>query len=215
MKESKLKKAIEIATMYHKWQKRKDGSDYINHPLAVMETLKKYSFPEDALIAAVLHDVCEDSNCSNLNINSIFWTRVWFIINALTKNKKPKNNKELKAEYEKRQKAERVSNLENYKNYDEYIDYRFHLYLNRLYTWIIAEPWIFFIKVADQMHNLSSMDFFPKEKKERKIKEVEKYFLPIYEKSKILFNVENNTLKKYDIFLELLVEKIEKAKWNI
>ena len=67
-----LKKAIALATERHKGQKRESGEDYVSHPLAVMEILRRYSFPEEALICAVLHDVCEDTNISNLHIGKVF-----------------------------------------------------------------------------------------------------------------------------------------------
>lgn len=212
---NKLKIAIEIAEEYHKWQKRKDWTDYINHPLAVMNILKEYNFPEEALIAAILHDTCEDTKLKNISISDMFWVRIAFVVNALSKNKKPKNHKELKKDYEEKQKSRKISNLENFTNFDEYIDYRFHLYLNRLYTWIIAEPWIFFIKIADQIHNLSDMNFFPEEKKLRKIKELEKFFLPIYYKCEEIFKLDDKWYKMYNIFISLLLNSINKAKKDI
>lgn len=212
---TKLEQAIELAKKLHKWQKRKDWSDYINHPLAVMEILKKYNFPEEVLIAAVLHDVCEDTEVCSLEINELFGTRVGFIVNALSKNQKPKNNEELKKEYKERESKAKISNLENYKDFEEYLDYRFHLYLNRLYTWIIADPWILFIKIADQIHNMSDMTSFSKDKKLRKIKEAEEYFLPMYKKSKPIFDMSKKTIDKYNLFIELLTKKIEDTKKTI
>ena len=212
---TKLEQAIELAIELHKWQKRKDGTDYVNHPLAVMELLKKYDFPEDALIAAVLHDICEDTEVCSIDINKLFWTRVWFIVNALSKNHKPKNNEELKREYKERELKSKVSNLEIYKDFEEYIDYRFHIYLNRLYIWIIADPWIFFIKVADQLNNLSDMRVFTLEKKQRKIDEVEKFFLSMYYKLENVFEISENSLEKYNIFIKLLEDKLIEAKKNI
>lgn len=211
---SKLEQAINLATECHLWQKRKDGADYITHPIAVMEILKEYDFPEDMLIAAVLHDICEDTCICSLDINKLFWTRVWFIVNALSKNKKPKNNEKLKKEYKEKENMKKISNLETYKDFDEYIDYRFHIYINRLYTWIIAEPWIFFIKVADQLHNLSDMKVFPFEKKKRKLEETENYFLPMYKKLKYIFEINPNSLERYNIFIKLLEDKVLETKNN-
>lgn len=208
----KLENAIKLASKYHEWQFRRDGTPYIAHPLAVMDTLKQRDFPEDALVAAVLHDICEDTSLNLIDINSMFWHRVWFIVNALSKNKKPKNNKQLKEEYERQQKEKKITNLENYQNFDEYVDYRFHLYLNRFYTWIIAEPWIFFIKIADQIHNISDMTPFTNKKRQRKIYEIEKYFLPIYEKCADIFNMDINSTKEYKYFIGLLINEIEKSK---
>jgi len=205
MTQVKLQKAIKLATKLHKWQKRKSWEDYIEHPLAVMEILKRYDFTEDVLISAVLHDICEDTEATNIYIREEFWDRIWFIVNALTKNKKPVNNKELKERFEREK-----SKWGGDKTFKEFIDYRFLMYVNRFYVWIIADPWIMFIKIADQIHNLSTMQIFPKEKIKRKIAELEDHFLPVYKKSEEL--ITPMYMPKYEWMLKELREKIEEAK---
>ena len=212
---SKLSSAVDFATKYHEGQKRKDGSDYINHPLRVMEFLKNYNLPEDVLVAGVLHDIIEDTEITSMEISKMFWTRVSFIINALSKNKKPKNYSKLKKEFEEKIKNKKITNLENYKNVEEYIDFRFHLYINRLYMWILADPAILFIKVADQIDNLSDMKPFSKEKKLRKIKEVEKYFLPMYKKAENIFKYDEKNFDIYKKFIEKLESVINEVKSNL
>lgn len=61
-REEKLTKAIIFATTKHASQKRKDGTPYIYHPLAVAELMKKYGYDIDYQVAAVLHDVLEDTD---------------------------------------------------------------------------------------------------------------------------------------------------------
>ena len=209
------KQAIEIARKNHEWQKRKDGTMYIDHPLRVAKLLEDFNFPDYVLAVAVLHDTCEDTKLNIQDINSIFWNQVGFVINALSKNHKPKNNAQLKAEYEKNKNKKKISNLDNYTNFEEYIDYRFHLYLNRLYMWIIAEPSVLFIKISDQIDNLSDMKPFSKEKKLRKINEVEKYFLPIYEKAENIFSNDIKYYKIYHRFICMLKDVINQAKLDI
>lgn len=200
-----LEDAILLATQAHKWQKRKSGEDYIAHPLAVMEILRGYWFSEEALVAAVLHDICEDTDVSNFEIREKFWDRVWFIINALTKNKKPRNNDELKKRYEEIKKQ-----TSKYKTIEEYMDYRFHLYINRFSVGIMVDPWIMFIKMADQIHNISTMWSFRQDKKIRKLKELEKYFIPVYQKMEYI--VTPMYQKKYEWLLDDLIQSIETAK---
>ncbi len=172
----KLEKAMELAEKYHTGQLRKSWEPYIIHPIAVMNILKKYNFPEDVLVAAILHDIVEDSHMTNIEINNLFWERVGFILYALSKNPKPKDNDKLKKTYNK-------ESHDKYKTYKDYIDYRFFMYVNRFYVSIIADPWILFIKMADQIHNLSTLEFLPAKKQIRKIDEVENYFMPIYKKA--------------------------------
>lgn len=199
-----LDEAIKLATHLHKWQFRKTGEEYITHPISVMNILKKYDFPEEALICAVLHDICEDTEATNIQIRELFGDRVWFIINALTKNQKPRRNSELKKIYEKQK------NSWEYKNFEEYVDYRFHLYINRFTIWIIADPWIMYIKMADQIHNIQSLEIFPEEKRLRKIKEIEDYFIPMYEK--MTWILTPMYLEKYNNMMRDLKALIKESK---
>jgi guanosine-3',5'-bis(diphosphate) 3'-pyrophosphohydrolase len=164
-----------MAKKMHENQFRDSGDPYILHPLSVLEKLKKYDFPEDVLVAAVLHDVCEDTDISNMEIINEFSERVGFLLYALSKNNKGKNK--------------------------DSINYRFSLYINRFHMSVIADPAVLFIKMADQIDNLKTIDIFSLEKQKRKISELENYFLPIYEKSEGII-----TRKYFNVYKELLIE---------
>jgi len=56
---------------------------------------------------------------------------------------------------------------------------------------------------------------FPKEKKLRKIEEVERYFLPIYKKAKNIFTVDLENTKRYNNFIDMLENKIKEIKINL
>ena len=200
-----LEEAIKLSTKLQKWQKRRSWEEYIVHPLSVMNILKSFDFSEEVLVAWVLHDICEDTETTNIEIREIFWERVWFIVNALSKNRKPKNNKELKLNYE----IEKKNNSKN-STFEEYVDYRFFLYLNRFSMWIFADPRIMFIKIADQIDNTKSLDVFPKDKRDRKIEELEKHFLPLYERMTEILTP--RYMDKYKKMIQILNENIAKAK---
>lgn len=201
---TKLEMAIEFAKKNHEGQKRKSGEPYIIHPIAVMEILKRYDFPEDILISWILHDVVEDTEIKNLYIRDNFWDRVGFITHALTKNKKPKK-KHLLDKYKK------VKN--KFSTFEEFIDYRFHIYLNRLHVWIIADPWIMYVKIADQIHNVSTLEYVSEEKKKRKIEELEVHFIPLYEESRISISDEN--IEKFEILFQELKDGVKNEKENL
>ena len=56
-KEMNFKEALELATKYHKGQKRWGGEEYITHPIAVADRFEH----EDYKIVAILHDILEDT----------------------------------------------------------------------------------------------------------------------------------------------------------
>ena len=68
--ETILKKIAAFADKAHGDQKRKYADErYIEHPLRVMRTCKRYGYPLPVLAAAILHDMLEDTNTSAQQIN--------------------------------------------------------------------------------------------------------------------------------------------------
>ncbi|MBQ7410662.1 MAG: bifunctional (p)ppGpp synthetase/guanosine-3',5'-bis(diphosphate) 3'-pyrophosphohydrolase [Clostridia bacterium] len=59
-----LEKAIEFMKQKHGNQKRKQGTPYYTHPLAVAELLKSKGFSEEYQLAGLFHDLIEDTNAT-------------------------------------------------------------------------------------------------------------------------------------------------------
>ena len=59
------------------------------------------------------------------------------------------------------------------------------------------------------------METFPYNKQKRKISEIENFFLPIYKKSKNIFNIDKKTINEYNLFIDLLTNTLNKAKNNL
>lgn len=78
---NRLEKAIEIALNAHAGDEDKAGATYIRHPLRLMEQVET----ADERIAAVLHDVVEDSTQDLSDIESTFGTEIRDAVDALTK----------------------------------------------------------------------------------------------------------------------------------
>ena len=58
-----IDRAVDYANRKHKVQKRKDGSPYIIHPLAVAQIVAEMGLDCDAILGALLHDCIEDTDC--------------------------------------------------------------------------------------------------------------------------------------------------------
>ena len=84
---NKIKRAIEFATQKHKGQKRIGGNDYISHPVAVYEMVKKQGYGEDFQITALFHDLLEDTNATEEEILFYGNQNVLTAVKLLTKEK--------------------------------------------------------------------------------------------------------------------------------
>ncbi|MDM5438830.1 HD domain-containing protein [Bacillus hominis] len=90
-----LKKAIQFAEQAHDGQYRQTGETYIIHPFAITEILLNYKADITTLIAALLHDVVEDTKYSLEDIESHFGATIRYIVNGLTKGKKQQDQKKV------------------------------------------------------------------------------------------------------------------------
>jgi len=85
-----LLKAVRFAAEKHRDQRRKDErqTPYINHPIAVADTLRAFGIDDvDVLVAAILHDVLEDTATSPEEIADAFGSRVLGIVQEMTDDK--------------------------------------------------------------------------------------------------------------------------------
>ena len=80
-----VEKAIAFAKKWHDGQKRKTGEPYYTHPLAVAMMTAQYKFKTHMVVAAILHDVVEDSKCTVELISKEFTPRIAEIVELLTR----------------------------------------------------------------------------------------------------------------------------------
>jgi len=83
---AELARAVRFATGYHGDQRRKTGVPYLEHLLETLEILVEgagVSRP-DVLVAAVLHDVVEDTPCTLADVRAAFGPRVAELVNWVT-----------------------------------------------------------------------------------------------------------------------------------
>ena len=83
----KLQLALSFAKEKHKGQKRIGGDDYITHPIAVAELVKSQGFDETYQIAALFHDLLEDTDATQEEILQYGSPDILEAVNLLTKKK--------------------------------------------------------------------------------------------------------------------------------
>ena len=159
-----ITKAYLLAKDLHKDQRRKDGSLYISHPVEVAICLAKLGFDENVVSAALLHDVVEDCEFSLDQIKKEFNLQVAEMVDC-------------------------VSAIDNtkfvYDKDDVYEDENFEKASieEQSFKKLIAigkkNPLGFCIKFADRLHNLRTIESFNYNKQLEKVKETEKWIIPI------------------------------------
>ncbi|MBW2504311.1 MAG: bifunctional (p)ppGpp synthetase/guanosine-3',5'-bis(diphosphate) 3'-pyrophosphohydrolase [Deltaproteobacteria bacterium] len=81
----KLQRAIHLAQEAHQTQVRKSGEPYIFHPLRVAHLAARHWMDFESVIAALLHDVVEDTPTTLKDISDSFDSDVAFLVDGLTK----------------------------------------------------------------------------------------------------------------------------------
>ncbi|NOR27459.1 MAG: RelA/SpoT family protein [Lutibacter sp.] len=133
-----IRKAFDIALEAHKNQRRKTGEPYIFHPIAVAKIVAyEIGLDTTSIVAALLHDVVEDTDYTIEDIERLFGENVARIVNGLTKisHLKKEQNASVQAE-----------------NFRKML-----LTLN-------DDVRVILIKIADRLHNMQTMDAMPQDK---------------------------------------------------
>lgn len=85
---TRTESALRLALQAHTNQTRKtDGSPYVIHPIMVAHLLTQHGAGEDVIVAALLHDVLEDTNVTAAEVSAIGGESVLKIVEAVSENK--------------------------------------------------------------------------------------------------------------------------------
>ena len=148
---NRIVNAYNFAAKAHKDQKRISGESYIVHPLKVSDTLIDLGMDATTVIAALLHDVLEDTSVTEKEIEETFGKEVLEMVEAVTKLNKFKFNS---------QEEEQAENI------------------RRLFLAMAKDIRVLLIKLADRLHNMRTLKHIPKENSSRKLRNLG-YFAPL------------------------------------
>lgn len=162
----KIRQAIELAKHAHKDTLRQSGAPYIIHPLSVANKLIDIHLDWQTIIAAVLHDTVEDTHVTLAEIKKLFGTDIANLVESVTKL----SNIRIKKSWFPLLKGEKVQIPE----YDRQVET-----LRKMLIAMSRDVRVIFIKLADKLHNLETLDALPQDKKERIAKEAIEIFAPI------------------------------------
>ena len=198
-------KAYNFAKQKHDGQFRKGGDPYIIHPVEVAGILEKLDFNTDVIAAALLHDTVEDCKVTIEEIEKEFNKQIAEIVDsvtAITKENYTLDSNNLYAE------QDFLKLAVDDKTYQKLIS------LGK------QNKFGFYIKFADRVNNLQTIGCFAKYKKEAKVKETEKWIIPLSKllKTKYFYDTLTNYCflitneDKSANFLSFLKRNYENAK---
>lgn len=159
-----VEKAYKKAKELHYYQKRKDGTPYLSHPLEVAIILAELGFDEDTICGALLHDTIEDSGYTKEEMKQDFNENISQMVDAVSAIDKTKYVYNKKNIYEDPNFVKSSAEEQTFK---------------KLISIGKKNPCGFCIKFADRLHNLRTISTFDYNKQLEKVRETEKWILPI------------------------------------
>lgn len=148
-------KAFNLANEYHGDQKRKSGEPYIIHPIAVCDILVDLGMDCQSLVAALLHDVVEDTPYTIEQLTDDFGEEVALLVDGVTKLGKVQINS---SEAKEEQQAENI---------------------RKMLLAMSKDIRVIIVKLADRVHNMRTLEFMSPQKQRDKALETLEIFAPI------------------------------------
>ncbi len=166
--------AVEYAQEKHKTQKRKDGSPYIIHPLAVAQVVAEMGLDQDAILGALLHDCIEDTDASHEDIAKRFGNTTAELVEGVTKLTRANFS------------SSEEQQMEN---------------LRKMFMAMSKDIRVVLIKIADRLHNMRTMQYQSPEKQVIKCRETMDVYAPLAHRlgmQKIKWELEDIALRYLD-----------------
>ena len=182
-----LEKAYNFASDGHMNQKRASGEPYITHPLQVALYLSDLSMDLETIIAAILHDLIEDTDITYKNIKKEFGSDVANIVDGVTKLDRIQynTNEEAKAEA-----------------------------IRKMVIAMSKDIRVLILKLADRLHNIQTIEYLADHKQERIASETLYVYAPLAHRlglqniKHILEDISFGLLhKNQNLEIESLIEK--------
>jgi GTP diphosphokinase / guanosine-3',5'-bis(diphosphate) 3'-diphosphatase len=151
----RVREAYDFGAEKHQGQKRVSGEPYITHPVAVADILADLRLDADTLVAAILHDVIEDTPTAKAEIASIFGQVVAELVDGVSKLDQ--------IQFKNRQEAQAES-------------------FRKMLLAMVRDIRVIMVKLADRMHNMRTLGAMPPVKRRRTARETLEIYAPIAER---------------------------------
>ncbi|NCE63645.1 bifunctional (p)ppGpp synthetase/guanosine-3',5'-bis(diphosphate) 3'-pyrophosphohydrolase [Pseudoflavonifractor sp. 524-17] len=170
----RLYEAFSYADNAHSTQKRKDGSPYITHPLAVAEIAADLELDTDSIMAALLHDTVEDTSATYDDVAKLFGKSVADLVDGVTKLTQVKYI------------SKEEEQMEN---------------LRKMLMAMAKDIRVILIKICDRVHNMRTMQYQSPRKQREKALETMEIYAPIAHRlgmQRVKWELEDTSLQYLD-----------------
>ncbi len=170
----KMRRAFEYALEKHIDQRRKDGSPYITHPLAVAQIVADMRLDSESIMAALLHDCIEDTDATHEEIAKLASPAVAELVEGVTKL--------TRVQYISKEEEQ----MEN---------------LRKMLMAMSKDIRVILVKIADRLHNMRTMDYQTEVKQKQKSLETMEIYAPIAHRlgmQKVKWELEDRSLRYLD-----------------
>lgn len=147
-----VREVVEFSRIAHEGQTRRSGEPYVSHPIAVARILARLHLDTQGIVAALLHDVVEDTPVSGDEIAERFGKPVADLVDGVSKLEK--------IHFETREDAQ----AENFR---------------KMLLAMSRDVRVILIKLADRLHNMRTLGVMKPEKCERIARETMEIYAPI------------------------------------
>jgi RelA/SpoT family (p)ppGpp synthetase len=145
-------KAYEFGAQAHDGQTRLSGEPYITHPVAVAKMLADMHLDPQTIIAAILHDVVEDTETPVAELEAQFGSEVAALVDGVSKLDQMQFTSRAEAQAES---------------------------FRKMMLAMIEDIRVILVKLADRLHNMETMDSMPRDKQARIARETLEIYAPI------------------------------------
>lgn len=147
-----IRRAYAYSKIAHEGQFRRNGDPYITHPLAVAHILCNMHMDHQSIMAAMLHDVIEDTGVTKAELAEQFGAEVAELVDGVTKLTQAKFNSKAEAQ------------AENFR---------------KMMLAMTQDTRVILVKLADRLHNMRTLDVLSVEKRKRIAAETLDIYAPI------------------------------------
>ena len=186
-----VRKAYEFGAKAHAGQTRQTGEPYIHHPVAVAIILAEMHLDADTIVAAILHDVIEDTETAKDEISELFNPTIATLVDGVSKLDH--------IHFENKEAAKAAS-------------------FQKMMLAMVGDIRVILIKLADRLHNMRTLDIMRPEKKRRIARETLDIYVPIAVRLGINFlrmELQDLGLKAlYPMRHRILAEAMRKSRGN-